>query len=127
MVVATAVQAGWALASLDISVAFLKGMTYDEIQAVRGGPKREVSMQLPFARHGLPSGVHLLRHITGFETFDDSMEVLEMLKGGFGLVDAPNLFTTRVDQVFRAASLPPTITDPKIYVKHRIDRNGRRH
>ena len=30
MVVATAVQAGWDLVSLDISVAFLKGMTFEE-------------------------------------------------------------------------------------------------
>ena len=42
-----------------------------------------------------------------------------MLKGGFGLIDAPNLFTTRVDQVFRKAGIPPTLTDPKIYVRHR--------
>ena len=114
MVVATAVQAGWDLVSLDISVAFLKGMTFEEIQQVRGGPRREVSMQLPLARHGLPSGAFLLRQLEGFESFSDATEVFEMLKGGFGLVDAPNLFTTRVDQVFRGASIPPTLTDPKI-------------
>ena len=75
-------------------------------------------MQLPYANKGMPSGVQLLCQFPGFESFDDSLEVLEMLKGGFGLVDAPNLFTTRADTVFRAAGIPPTLSDPKIYVKH---------
>ena len=46
MVVAMAVQAQWQMASLDISVAFLKGLSFDEVQKIRGGPKRKVSMQL---------------------------------------------------------------------------------
>ena len=28
-------------------MAFLRGMTFDEIQEVRGGPKREVHLELP--------------------------------------------------------------------------------
>ena len=119
MVVATAIQSGWPMASLDISVAFLKGMSFDEVQKIRGGPRRQVSMQLPYAQKGMPSGVQLLRQFPGFEGFDDALEVLEMLKGGFGLVDAPNLFTSRADAVFRAAGIPPTLTDPKIYLKHK--------
>ena len=65
MVVATAIQKGWQMASLDISVAFLKGMSFDEVQKIRGGPKRKVSMQLPHAQAGMPSGVQLLRQFPG--------------------------------------------------------------
>eukprot|EP00973_Karenia_brevis_P085553 11869469-Karenia_brevis.AAC.1 len=40
-VVATSVQLGCPLASLDIGQAFLKGLTFEEVQKIRGGPKRE--------------------------------------------------------------------------------------
>eukprot|EP00959_Pyramimonas_sp_CCMP1952_P305997 6403638-Pyramimonas_sp.AAC.1 len=40
-VVATAVQSAWPIASLDISQAFLKGLTFEEVQQIRGGPKRQ--------------------------------------------------------------------------------------
>ena len=39
-----------------------------------------------------------------------------MLKGGFGSVDAPNLFTTRVDNILKKAGMFATKVDPKIYV-----------
>ena len=116
-VVATAVQSKWPLASLDISQAFLKGLTFDEVQKVKGGPKRVVSMCLPRARRDIePSGSALIRQLKGYEDFNDSLEVLEMLKGGFGLVDAPNLFTCRVDQVFKENDIKPTLADQKIYM-----------
>ena len=83
------------MASLDVSEAFLKGFTFEEIQERRGGPKREVSLILPRPKKGEPSGVSILRTIDGYHDFDEANEVLEMLKGGFGLIDAPNLFTTR--------------------------------
>ena len=118
-VVATAIQSGWPLASLDISMAFLKGLSFDEIQSIRGGPKRTVCMQLPRGRLGLePSGVSLLRSVKGYENFNDALEVLEMVKGGFGLVDAPNLFTTRVDNIFKEHMIKATLADQKMYLFH---------
>ena len=44
VVVATAVQCGWAMVSIDISQAFLKGITFDQAQKIKGGAKRIVSM-----------------------------------------------------------------------------------
>ena len=41
----------------------------------------------------------MFRTIKGYEDFNELTEVLEMLKGGFGLIDAPNLFTSRVDEI----------------------------
>ena len=114
----TAVQNGWSIASLDISMAFLKGLTFDEIREIKGGLKRLVSMRLPAGKAGEPSGSALLRTFPGYEDFQDSVEVLEMLKGGFGLVDAPNLFTQRADSVLKESGIMPTTVDPKVYVSH---------
>ena len=123
-VVATAAQSGWPMASMDISQAFLKGLTFDEVQKIKGGPKRVVSMSLPRARRDIePSGSALIRQLDGFKDFNDATEVLEMLKGGFGLIDAPNLFTSRVHQVFIAEGIQPTTADEKIYVYH--DKDGK--
>ena len=105
------------MASLDVSEAFLKGFTFEEIQERRGGPKRRVSLILPRPKAGEPSGVAILRTIKGYEDFNELSEVLEMLKGGFGLIDAPNLFTNKVDEVFIAHGARPTCSEPKIYIK----------
>ena len=40
-----------------------------------------------------------------------------MLKGGFGLIDAPNLFTNKVDEVCIANGAKPTCSEPHIYLK----------
>ena len=40
-----------------------------------------------------------------------------MLKGCFGLVDAPNLFKSRVDQILRDNGVTPAKADPKIHVR----------
>ena len=94
----------------------------EEVHKLKGGPKREVCMLLPRATATQPSGAAILRQIPGFERFNEAAEALEMLKGGFGLADAPNLFTTRVDNVFKQQSLLPTMTDQKIYLKHATTR-----
>ena len=59
----------------------------------------------------------MLRSIKGYEDFNDACECLEMLKGGLGLIDAPNLFTMRADAVMRENGIMPTTADPKIYLK----------
>ena len=116
VVVATAVQHQWPMACLDVSEAFLKGFTFEEIQDHRGGPRRRVSLILPRSRPGGPSGVSILRTIKGYEGFNEAGEVLEMLKRGFGLIDAPNLFTSRVDEILVAKGIKPTCSEPKIYL-----------
>ena len=65
-----------------------------------------------------------MRTVKGYESFDELTEVLEMLKGGFGLIDAPQLFTNKVDEVFISYGVRPTCTEPKIYLK--LDGSGGR-
>ena len=70
------------MASMDVSEAFLKGFTFEEVQERRGGPKHQVSLVLPRDKQGEPSGVAMLRASTGDEDFNELTEVLELLKGG---------------------------------------------
>ena len=46
------------------------------------------------------------------------MEVLKMLKGGFGLEDAPRLWTNKATKTFVENRLKPTHGEAKIYAKH---------
>ena len=114
------------MASLDDSASFLKGFTLEAIQQHRGGQKHKVSLILPRCRAGEPSGVSILRTISGYENFNETTEVLEMLKGGFGLIDAPQLFTSRVNEVFISNGARPTCSEPKIYLRMRGSDNQRR-
>ena len=85
---------------------------------MKGGAKRVVCMALPKQTASQPSGAAILRQLEGYQDCSESTEALEMLKGGFGLADAPNLFTNRVDQIFRQEGLRPILSDGKIYVRH---------
>ena len=83
-------------------------------------------MILPRPKAGEPPGVSILRTIKGHEDCNEATEVLEMLKGGFGLIDAPNLFTSRVDEIFVAHGAKPTTAEPKIDLRMTSsDKDGR--
>ena len=58
----------------------------------------------------------ILRTTKGEEDFNELTEVLETLKGGFGLTVAPNLFTSRVDEILAAKNINPTCSEPDIYL-----------
>ena len=80
----TAVQRCCPMASMENSQGFQKGFTSNEVQKIRGGSRSTVSMRLPFAKGGQPSGSALIRQFMGYGTFRDAVEGPEMLKGGFG-------------------------------------------
>ena len=47
LLVSEAVCRGWAIATTDISKAFLQGVTYEELAKLTGEPQREVNFYLP--------------------------------------------------------------------------------
>ena len=47
LVVSEAVVQGWPLATVDVKKAFLKGISYDELEQTTQEPKREVNFDLP--------------------------------------------------------------------------------
>jgi hypothetical protein len=67
----------------------------------------------------LPSGaVPLFRQLPGMEDFDDSSEVLNMLRPGYGLKDAPRLWNMALRRVLKTLRLIATTCDSELYVKH---------
>ena len=80
--------------------------------------KKQVSMQLPFANERIPVRRANYASFPWYEDFNDALECLERMEGDYGLVDAPNLFTTQVDGVFKEENLKPTLTDATLYVSH---------
>ena len=71
------------LFSADVAQAFLKGMTFGQIQKLTGETRREVQLELPNA------SIPLLRRLPTFSDFNPALECLDMIRPGFGLVDAP--------------------------------------
>ena len=112
-----AAQHEYTLFSLDISAAFLKGLTFKEIAKLTGEPLRSVQFQMP------ANCIHLLRKLPGMEDFDPGTELLDFLKAMWGLKDAPRAFGLRRDQTLREFGARPTVRDPQLWIKV-IDRNG---
>ena len=85
----------WVLWSLYVTQAFLKGLTFEEVSKMTGQPLRSVQLTLP------KGAAALLQRIPGYESFDPVLHVLDMLRPGFGLKDAPRLWHLRCDAVKR--------------------------
>ena len=106
-----AAQHGYELFSMDISAAFLKGMTFEQIAKVTGKPIRSVQFKVP------ANTVHLLKRLPGMADFDPTREVLNFLKAMWGLKDAPRAFGMQRDAAFREFGARPTIKDGQLWVK----------
>ena len=113
MICASSAQRGWHMLSADVSMAFLKGLTFEEQSQLEGSPKRVVFCELP------RGGADILRNLPEFAGFNPACEILEVLKGGFGLEDAPRLWTSKVHRIFISYKWLPTHGDDKMYLKHR--------
>eukprot|EP00975_Prorocentrum_lima_P062660 12886797-Prorocentrum_lima.AAC.1 len=71
---------------MDISAAFLKGMTFKEIAKGTGDTLRSVQFDFP------PGDFWILQKRPGMEDYDSSVEMLDLLKAIWGLKDAPGAF-----------------------------------
>ena len=103
-------QKRWTLFSADISQAFLRGLTFEQIEQMEGEIHREVQMTLP------PGSVQVLRQIEGYEDFNEVTEVLRMLRGGFGLKDAPRLWQKMLQMVLERTGVVSLTIEAKLYV-----------
>ena len=108
-----ATQFEWDLLSLDVSEAFLRGISFKELhQDDPSKPLRQVQLKLP------PGCGVLFRSLGGMEDFCEETEVLEMLKPGFGLKDAPRLWNKALRKVLGIIGVRAIATDNQLYVKH---------
>ncbi|CAE7553939.1 RE2 [Symbiodinium sp. CCMP2456] len=113
LLLAIAVQQGWPLKSADVSEAFLRGLSFEELHRTGVDKElREVQLLLP------PGSLELIRAVPGLENFNPETEVLHLLKPGFGLKDAPRLWNLALKRVLKKVGLRPTNVDPQLYVLH---------
>jgi hypothetical protein len=105
-----AAQRGWALFTADVSQAFLRGLTFEQAALMKGEIQREVQFDLP------PGCSSLLNQLPGYEDFDALAEVLEMLRCGFGLKDAPRLWQKVLHGVLLDAGFATLQSDMQLYV-----------
>ena len=113
LVLALAVQMSWPVFSADISEAFLRGLSFQELfESGEDKVLRQVQLELP------PGSQELLRTLPGMEDFDSQVEVLNMLKPGFGLRDAPRLWNRALQRVLKEIGLVGVQTDEQLYVRH---------
>ena len=66
---------------------------------ITGVQQREVCLEI--TKGSLAS----VRQLPGMEDFDPNIHVLQMLKGGFGLKDAPRMWRIRLGQVLEQFGL----------------------
>ena len=85
----------WSFVAVDIGKAFLQGLTFSEMNKLTGEPEEHLSFTVPAgtAKH--------LRHIPGYEDFDERKEALKCLKPGTGCRDAPRAFYLRLINILR--------------------------
>ena len=113
LVLLLAAQFEWDLVSADVSEAFLRGLTFAELYETGVDPVlREVQLIIP------PGAEELIRTLPGFENFSSQNECLKLLKPGFGLKDAPRLWSLALRKVLVKIGLRATRVDAQLYVKH---------
>ena len=81
------------LFSFDVSQAFAKGLTFEELSALSGQDIRKVEFDVPKA------DIDCLRQLPDFKDFDPVKETLTMLKPIYGLKDAPRAWRKKLHQV----------------------------
>ena len=112
LVNSVAAQYRWPLFTADVSQAFLRGLTFEHAAQMKDEVRRDVQFTVPLG------STHLLKKLPGFSDFNPLTEVLRMLRGGFGLKDAPRLWNTVLRRVLQALGLMPTQADPQLFVWH---------
>ena len=104
------------LFSFDVSQAFAKGMTFEELSALSGQDIRKVEFDVPKA------DIECLRQMLDFKDFDPKYETLTMLKPIYGLKDAPRAWRKKFLQVLMQwMSCRQLYTEPELYCVHRED------
>ena len=107
-----ALDPDFVLFSFDVSQAFAKGMTFEQIAQLTGAPLREVEFDLA------PEDVQLLHKLPGWSDFDPARETIRMLKPVYGLKDAPRAWRKRLHQVLASWGACQLLAEPELYALH---------
>ena len=104
------------LFSFDLSQAFAKSLTFEELSASTGTELRQVEFHVP------KFDLDCLRYMPGFSDYIPSSKILTMLKPIYGLKDAPRAWRKKLHQVLTQwMSCRQLHTEPEFYCVHKID------
>eukprot|EP00959_Pyramimonas_sp_CCMP1952_P227669 4760283-Pyramimonas_sp.AAC.1 len=95
-------------------MAFLKGLTYQELAGATGEKERVVRFTPP------PGSATVLRTFPGFERYDESKHCLQCLKPGTGTKDAPRAFSLKLRRATGGFGLPPTSCDEEFETSNNL-------
>ena len=98
--------------TVDVSQSFLRGLTFEQAAQLKDEVQRDVQFTVP------PGSVNILKKLPGYHDFNPLIEVLRMLRCGFGLKDAPRLWNKVLRKVLQDLGLTPLQSDPQLYVWH---------
>ena len=82
-----------------------------------GTPLRSVQLTLP------KGAAALIQKLPGYERFDPLTQVLDMVRPGFGLKDAPRLWHLRIDAIMKQMGIHALVSDPQLYARWRSPKN----
>ena len=97
----------WSFVAVEISKAFLQGLTFQEMREITGEPEKNIAFTV------LKGVAHLPRRIPGYENFNEREEALRCLKPGTGCRDAPRAFNLRLTRLLKEYGLIPIMHDPR--------------
>ena len=102
------------LFSFDVSQAFAKGWTFEELSKLTGTSCRAVQFDVPKA------DLDCLNQIRGFEHFNPAIDIFTMLKPTYGLKDAPRAWRNKPHQVLEGRQQCQQLhAEPEFYCVHK--------
>eukprot|EP00959_Pyramimonas_sp_CCMP1952_P223687 4677318-Pyramimonas_sp.AAC.1 len=95
-------------------MAFMKGLTYQELAEAIGEKDRVVRFILP------PGSATVLRALPGFELYDNSKHCSQRLKPGAGTEDAPRAFSLMLRRTTRGFGIRPASYDEEFETSNNL-------
>ena len=99
----------WPILTADVSTAFLRGLTFDELSRLTGEKVRRAGFHPP---RGYESFV---KELPGMEAYDRNVHELLMTKPVYGMKDAPRAWRIRLHQALTSLHYMPLKTDKALY------------
>ena len=105
IIASVAVQKRWPIWVADVSTAFLRSMSFEQIAEMTGTAVREVSFCPPTGSD------KYWQELPGMSHYTPLQYVLRLLKPAYGLKDAPRAWKLQLERVLRLAGGHPLHTD----------------
>ena len=119
LIASVAANHNWNLLCLDISTAFLQGLTFEDLAKLTGDPKRSVQMSPPSDVWELLKELKAHPLLAKHSAADCSkLYMLHLIKCVYGLNDAPKAWQLRLDKQLKPLGYKPFQLDKCIYSLH---------